>query len=56
MGPKLVEYCNVLTSKCIALYSRKPYATDELKQLAGKILKNDSAVKELLAEVEAKIS
>ena len=53
---KLVEYRKVFTSKCVALYSRKPFATDELERIAIDILKNREAVKELVTEVKAGIN
>lgn len=52
---KLVDYRNVFTSKCVDLYSREPFAQDELQQLAGEILENEDAAKEILTEVRARI-
>jgi hypothetical protein len=46
-----------LTQRCVTLYSHKPYATDELKLTAEKILKGHEGVaNELLGEVEAEIA
>jgi len=45
-----------LTQRCVSLYTHEPYATDELRRLAGEILKGyDAVVEEILTEVEAKI-
>ncbi len=53
---KLVQYRNTFIEKCYYLYSREPYATDELKNLAEIILKNhDDTVKKLLVNVEEEI-
>lgn len=54
---ELYHQRKALTQICVSLYSHKPYATDELKSLAQKILKNyDAVVNELVAEVEAEIA
>jgi hypothetical protein len=46
-----------LTQRCVTLYSHKPYATDEFKLTAEKILKgHEDVAKELIAQVEAEIA
>jgi hypothetical protein len=37
-------------------YLQKPYATDELDQIASDILKNDDAVIEIMKEVETNLT
>lgn len=53
---KLLRFREVLTSKCISLYSHEPYTRDELKQQVSKTLKNDKIVEEIVVEVERRIS
>ena len=52
---KLVRWRGELTGNIVGSYSNQPYAVDELRQLAGEILKNDAAVGEIVAQVEANI-
>jgi hypothetical protein len=45
------------TQRCVTLYSHKPYATDELKLTAEKILRgHEDVAKGLIAEVETEIA
>ncbi len=45
-----------LTQRCVTLYSRKPYETDELFDMASEILaKHKDFVEELVSEVETEI-
>jgi len=53
---KLYNSRRALTQSCVSLYSHEPYDTDELEQLASEILKDDEAIREILAEVRSKIS
>ncbi len=52
---RLIRYRSVVTQGIVHLYSRKPYATDELRQFAGKVLKDREAIREIIAEVETEI-
>ncbi len=46
-----------LTQRCVTLYSRKPYDTDELRNFTQRILeKHEGVVNELIAGVEARIA
>lgn len=49
---ELVALRRVLTRNIVGSYSNKPYATDELKELATEILKNDEVVQQLVAAVQ----
>jgi hypothetical protein len=53
---ELIRFRDIFVQKSASLYLRKPYATDELKRIARKILKNHDAVKYLINRVEAKIN
>jgi hypothetical protein len=54
---KLYFQRKALTQRCLSFYSHKPYATDEFKLTAEKILKEHEGVaKELVAEVQAEIA
>ncbi len=55
LNNKLLRYKDVLVPKVVSLYSQKPYATDELRELAGEILKKEDTVKELISLVTNKI-
>lgn len=53
----LYKQREALTQRCVTLYTHKPYATNELRLLAEKILKKyDAAVEKLIALVEAEIA
>jgi hypothetical protein len=44
----MIQHRNVLTQQLVSLYSRKPYATEELEQLASEKLNDPAAVKRLM--------
>ena len=50
----LIRYRDVMTQKIVSLYSREPYATDELKRLTGEILKSEEVTREIFDKVEEK--
>ncbi len=55
LNRQLLPHLHTLMPRCVSLYSRKPYATAELRKLAGEILKKGDAVDELISAVESKI-
>jgi len=51
----MIEHRDVLTSQISLMYSRLPFATDELESLAKDVLKDDAAVDRLMARVQERI-
>lgn len=51
----MIRHRDVLTGQIVWLYARKPFATDELRELATKTTKDPQLVARLVKAVEAKI-
>lgn len=51
----MVEHRDVCINQTVFLYSKKPYATDELKGLAGGIIKDETVVEKIIKKVNEKI-
>ncbi len=53
---ELIGLREIFTRNIAGYYLKKPYATDELRQLAADTIKNDDVVNELIKEVETNIA
>ena len=53
---ELLAQRDTLENQIVFLYTRQPYATEELKKIATDVLNNEAAVQRLVAKVEIGIS
>ncbi len=52
---RMFRHRDILTSQISDMYSRFPFATDELRGLARKVLEDEAAVERLMSRVESRV-
>lgn len=52
---EMIKHRDVLTGQLVGLYSRKPFATEELEKIAGDVLQDPASVDRLMTAVRAGI-
>lgn len=51
----MIEHRDVLTLQISGMYSRFPWVSDEIRELATKILKDEAAVERLMSAVDVAV-
>jgi hypothetical protein len=51
----MIQHRDILTLQVSGMYSRFPWASDEIRELATKILKDDASVERLMSAVDAAV-